>query len=612
MDVRQLPANWIIGAATLQSICLFLIYRGLEEGAWLAETPVLSFPLIAVVVSLPLLFMLLVEDGFIKALLVRLTAVGVVIAGLGAYLGSQAMPVDEVGILGLAATGIISLIVGLFHLSAYLKANAEALPYRYPALFRQSWRSFLIPALAAAMVGLLALVMFLSAQLFKLIGIDVLDWMQGHAWFNLPVYGITFGVGVLTFRRLDTVIASITELLKGLMTLLLPLVLSITLLFLCSLPFTGLASLWQTGSGTSLVLWLLAIALFMTNAVYQDDCESSPYPAYLDAGLRYSMLALPVLAGIAVVGIYQRIDQYGFTVERSWAMVITAMLAGFSLGYAVQVLIKGDEWRRGMAQVNTVMGLCLVVALALTSSPALDFRKLSVWSQMSRLDKGEVAIDKFDFSYLQQLAKPGRLATLSLRERYAADASVIALMDQQSNDRQFTAQPLPLNIWDSVIYRPVEFNVPDAIREQISRSLTQDPSQPFLIQVDLNSDGVDDYALLQVVPGQSYIRGILFTYRGGKWGTFNLTGLAEIGQSGDLIKQLREGGITAELGEFRNLLIGGIDLQVQQNAGSFRIFDQPGSAAINARGSAGTMFAQPMNLPLAPSEPVAKQPSANE
>lgn len=598
MDVRQLPASWILGAASVQSICLYLIYRGLEEETWLADTPVIAFPLIAVVVSLPLLFMLLVEGGFIKALLLRLGAIGVVIAGLGAYLGSQAMPVNEFGIQSLVATGIISLLVGLFHLSAYLKANAEGLPYEYPALFRQSWRSFLIPSLAVVMVGLLALVIFLSAQLFKLIGIDMLDWLLGHAWFNLPVFGVTFGVGLLTFRRLETIIASITQLLKGLMTLLLPLVLSITVLFLVSLPFTGLASLWQTGSGTSLVLWLLAIALFMTNAVYQDECESSPYPAYLDAGLRYSMLALPVLAGIAVVGIYQRINQYGFTVERSWAMVITAILAGFAFGYAVQVLIKRDEWRRGMAQVNTFMGVCLIVVLVLTSSPVLDFRKLSVLSQMSRLDAGEVAIESFDFSYLQQLAKPGRQALLSLRERYATDEAVIALMSQSNSYNPLVPSSSQLTVWDRIIYRPVKFSVPDAVRELIDRYPIPDPVQPFLIQVDLNGDDVDDYALLQAMPGQAYVGGMVFTYRDGSWLTLNLVSRADSEINGsELIKQLKEGEFRSELPEFRDLSIGGINMQVQLGTGGLRFF-----------GQAGMISAQPMNSPPELSKPVLSKP----
>jgi hypothetical protein len=608
MSSRELPANWIMTAATLQSIGLYLVYRALEDTSWLAETPVVSVPLVAVISSVPVLFMLLAENGLIKALLQRLAVIGGVIALLGAYLGSQAVPINEIRFQGLVASGAVILVLGLFHLSAYLKPNMQGLPYRYPTLFRQSWRSFLIPALAAAMTGLLALVMFLTAQLFKVIGIDMIEWLLRHAWFNFPLFGITFGLGLLTFRRLDTIIASITELLKGLLTLLLPLVVMVTVVFIASLPFTGLSAVWRTGSGTGLVLWLLAGVLFMTNAVYQDDVQASPYPVSLDAALRFGMLALPVLASIAMVGIYQRVAQYGLTVQRCWAIVATLMLTGFAVGYAAQVLFKGHRWRHGLAQVNTVMGICLIAILMLAASPALDFRKLSTSSQLARLDSGAVAIDDFDFRYLRQLARPGHLAIKSLREEYAGDQSVIALMDQQLASYELLAGVPPQSIWDNVVYRPAELGVPDEVRELISQMPFYPGGKAYLIQVDLNGDG-DDYALLHPLPGRPGFSGTLFTLVENRWQRFSLQAINDgVLDASEVSALLENGEVKVVPAEFQALSVGGIRLQVQRYNGNFgfigqanRILVNPDATPLIQRGE-GSMSAVPMTpVPVAPS-----------
>ena len=127
------------------------------------------------------------------------------------------------------------------------------------------------------MLGVAAL-LALWAMLFLVIDIKFFEELFSKDWFLFPVLAVAFGIGVFVFRRLTGVIDSITNLLAGLMQLLLPLVILIMALFLAALPVTGLEILWETGKGTSLLLWLNAAVLFFINSVYQTG-RQAPYPA---------------------------------------------------------------------------------------------------------------------------------------------------------------------------------------------------------------------------------------------------------------------------------------------------------------------------------------------
>ena len=97
-------------------------------------------------------------------------------------------------------------------------------------------------------------------------------------------------MGVLIFRHLVNLIDGITGLLEGLMRLLLPLVVVIVL---ATLPFTGLAPLWETGNGTGLLLWLNALVQFSINAVCQTG-RDPPYPPAVHRALCPGIALLPV------------------------------------------------------------------------------------------------------------------------------------------------------------------------------------------------------------------------------------------------------------------------------------------------------------------------------
>jgi hypothetical protein len=92
------------------------------------------------------------------------------------------------------------------------------------------------------------------------------------------------------------------------------------------------------------------------------------------------------------------------------------ILTLFAVGYVFGVLRRRDQWTLDLARVNTGMGLVVLAILLLANSPVLDFRKLSMASQLARVEAGEIELREFDFLYARShLARPGYLALTELK-----------------------------------------------------------------------------------------------------------------------------------------------------------------------------------------------------
>ena len=136
----------------------------------------------------------------------------------------------------------------------------------------------MVGALSLAFLGGVILMYLLWAALFNEIGIGFFKELFDEIWFVALLGALSFGGGVIVFRGLTDVVDSISRLLSGIIKLLLPFLLVMTVVFLVALPFTGLEILWSTNQGTLLLMVLTFILLLCLNAVYQTGAGSSPYP----------------------------------------------------------------------------------------------------------------------------------------------------------------------------------------------------------------------------------------------------------------------------------------------------------------------------------------------
>ncbi len=146
----------------------------------------------------------------------------------------------------------------------------------YPELFERAWQNGLTLALAALFTGLTWLLLWLWSALFQLLDVTVFrDLFRQDAFIALAT-GSLAGFGVLIGRTQHRAIQITRQVLFAICRGLLPLLSFIAVLFVLSLPLTGLEPLWKTRSAAGLLLVLSLLLVTFTNAVYQQGKTAPP------------------------------------------------------------------------------------------------------------------------------------------------------------------------------------------------------------------------------------------------------------------------------------------------------------------------------------------------
>ena len=557
----QLPRNLMLAISLGQGLALFLLWRALSNGVWPSLTPAINFPLWTLVLIGPTLLLLTLEQGNLLRSLKAIGLFSAVMALLGAYVGWQASPHGAFPIESLLFAYVVTALIACFKGLMVVQRWVSRLSSSYAVQFTLSWRNFLVAALAGALAMGVNLILFLSAELFAVIGIEFLRELVRKDWFLIPVLTVAFGLGVLIFRERVRVIDSITSLLEGLARILLPLIAAVAAVFLGALPMTGLAPLWETGNGTALLLWLNAFALFLVNAAYQTG-RTLPYPAAVHGVLSCAIAVLPVISLLALYGLYLRIDEYGLTVLRCWALAVFLVLALFSGGYAFGIVYKRAAWPQQLGQVNSAMGWVVLALMLAVNSPLLDFRSISLQSQMARVEAGEIELADFDFYYAKHhLARPGFLEMEALTARFEnSDPELVQRIREPFRHIQgeihFDA------MWDRIVYRPEPFEAPAGLREAIRHSGPREPEAHdtlVLVRIDLNSDGTPEYVLLAKNRDYGHIDAWRYSHDSDGWVSRPLYLHSDAEEGVDLATMLRNGDLELAAPRFQNLKIG--DLQ---------------------------------------------------
>jgi hypothetical protein len=316
--------------------------------------------------------------------------------------------------------------------------------FPYERLHGHAWMDAVIGAASLFFTGISFLLAWLIAGLFDLIGIELLKDLLQDSWFGWMLAGFAFGAAVGLLRERDALLTTLQRLVMVVFSVLAPVLAAALVLFLASLPFTGLDGLWNSDiPATPLLLVAGAGAVLLTNAVIGNGkAERSPSNVLQWAATALVMTVLP-LAIIAALSIGQRIGQYGWTPERIWGVlaVAVAIAYGAAAWWSVWRARRDFDDALRPLQIKLAIGLCgLALFLAL---PIVDFGAISAQSQMARFAAGKVPAAEFDwramaFDFgpagrhrLQEIAKSGpadqrKLASAALasKNRYAVDEEV--------------------------------------------------------------------------------------------------------------------------------------------------------------------------------------------
>lgn len=387
----------------------------------------------------------------------------------------------------------------------YQKSGRVVFPY--PDLFEHSWNNFFIAAVACLFSGVFWAVLAVWAGLFAVIKIDFFQELFTEESFAYIATFTTIGYGLALGRTSEHIISTMRRIALMTAHALLPLVSFVAVLFLVTLAVTGLKPLWETQTATALILNLMGLIVVMFNGVYENGEAALPYNRWMRGMVRAALLTLPVYAVIAYASTKARVDQYGLTPQRVYALLFIGVATIYAVGYAGAALRRRAPWFGLIPQVNIRAAVIVAGLIILVQLYPLDPMRLSAASQAARLAEGRVDADEFDFATLHfRLGHYGReaLATLAaMREHPNAGAIAEAIAYVRAAPDYWTAkerrEPLTLQ---RMTLLPPELQIPPTLLKQMSADMPQ-PSRfckndgaCAVLGADFDGDGEPEYCFL--------------------------------------------------------------------------------------------------------------------
>ncbi|MBH0015283.1 DUF4153 domain-containing protein [Pseudoalteromonas sp. NGC95] len=521
----QLPKSFIIILAVLQAIALTFLYSSIENNVWPATNPTWLVSLITFSMSFPLLMLMTVNNNNIKTSLILILPFSLLLSLLGAYAGFQQEPQEYVSNNTLMSVFIFTSLIAGFKGLMYIQQFGSSENVSYSRLFKLSWRNFIIFGECWLFVLIFWGILNLGAALFDILDIKFFSELLRDEWFWIPTLTLAFAFASVIFRKLLNIEDNIAFLLQTLIKFLLPVLSVISLGFLATLPFTGLNKLWETGSGSLLVMWLQVLTLFFVNTVYKDDSSVRPYHMLLHRLVFISVALLPVYSVISAYGIYLRVEQHGLTVDRCWGILIWFLLACFSFSYLVGIITKRDNWLEPLSKINIVMGWVVLVSMLAVNSPLLNFQSLSTNSQIARLDADKVTIEKFDYYYFEHsLGRQGYLAMQLLKQKIeTSHPEQYAIIDRMyvNNEFALTLEHTVDDFIERSVFWPSQALIPQGLIEAVfseqhfyDRNSLKEHTYYF-IGMDLNKD--DELDFIVIDESNENISAYFWLFDMGKW-----------------------------------------------------------------------------------------------
>lgn len=528
-DQRAVHA-FIVLVALLQGLALYLAQTGVEQGWWPfrhLSGCVLWYTLVLSVPTVMILSVRRLDDHRFWIQSLGLAVIYAALAAGAARNASGAPGLNSGAVLGPFG---FSMAVGLF----------VALPYLQLRLILGRWRA---P----------------YPELFE------------HAWQN----GLTALLVARTQHRPLQILRQVVfAVFKGL----LPLVAFIALLFVLSLPFTGLQPLWETRSAAALLMALSLVLVCFANAVFQDGQVQAPYPTALRRLVEAGLLTLPVYALLALYAIALRVHQYGWTIDRVYAALLGAVVAAHAFGYAYGALRPASLWLQTLTTINRRLSWCVMVLIVLVNTPVLDPYRITVQSQIGRFTDGRTDIDELDLETLRfDAGRRGYQALQQLREHPAFVASPVKLAELErilQRKNRWSGTTLTVSVEDlsleevraRIVLAP-DAQPPDARWLQAladgdgqAGDCLDDFSDCVLLRPDLDADGTAEHLLCNL-EDPNRVRCRLWTLAEGRWrgaGSVN----HYVDDDAKAIEALRDGAVGTYPHPWPDLMIGGVRVPV--------------------------------------------------
>ena len=571
----------LVGAA--QALALALVLGAAQGGAFpLAAAPLVS----GVVLALFLVPPVMVEaDGDIPKLALWLWGAlcSIVLFLMGAWdrlrlilppaAPGAAFPVERLlPSPGVAAAAIVVVASGQVMVAVWSAGGGISAPYE--AYFERAGQLCRKLILGAGFVIALWLILKLAAGLCGLLSAPALARLVVQPVIVGPLGAAGALLGLILGRPRAAVGGGQTRGLLLQLVWLLPLACLVALAFLIGTTVAGTDLAWQRAGASELMLALAAGLIVLINALWQTGAQA-PRSLLRHAGTLAAFLVLP-LVGLAAYALAMRIGAFGFSVRRvlaSGALVVFVVLA---VGYALAGWrsLRGGSWLAGLGGTNLAGGLVLCAVLLLVHSPLADPARLSVASQMARLQSGQVDAQRFDFSYLAR--KGGRFGHRALaalaKDAQGPQAELIRTRAQQAllaASGPIPRLPARIRAGQLQIY-PRDYGLPAALVAQewtpakgVPPCLVEEGALCEIFPAELKGHPPDQLIVVWGGPlvWQSAVLGVAPPSR---WQVIGTLGWLCKGT----VRALRAGlyAVVAPVTTYRTLEVNGLDLNVEAEA----------------------------------------------
>ncbi len=513
------------------------------------------------------------------------TTVAPLVFALGAFWVWLQIPIGEVPYRSdeiRAPSWIAGAVAALFLITPFIQIflRTGRRVYPYEELFSGFWNNLFTVAIGGMVIGAFWAVILLWSELFKLIDVTFFEDVFTGAAFVCLSLATVFGYALALGREWEKLAATSRNVLLSVLKALMPLLAIIALLFLVSLPFTGLQPLWDTRHASATLLALIGVTILFFNGAYQDGLGDPPYSPSIRRLLEAALVAIPVLAAITFYALYLRIDQYGLTLGRFYGVLFAAagMLCG--LGYAVAVFRKSRAWMDAVPKVNMRMAWMVVVCAVLSHTPLLDPMRWSARNQFRRISAGDVDAAEFDFGYLRfELGHIG----FEMLERIEGltdhpQANIIAERINTTREAESYAdvRPQPETLLDATDIFSLDTTTapPDSLVQYVVTHLTQFQADACeangdctLFPVNLDNDEALEFVLL-LSGDQNYSMLAFDQGTEGKWmqagQLWRYNRGVRLPPRTTLLEALRQNGASTEEAVYRDLVIGELRLRVMR------------------------------------------------
>ncbi|EMZ4422576.1 DUF4153 domain-containing protein, partial [Salmonella enterica] len=433
---------------------------------------------------------------------------------------------------------------------------------RYPQFYMRLWHNVLTLFIALAANGLFWLVLLLWSALFKLVGIRFFSTLFFETeGFIYVAIGLITALAVILARTQSRLVAAVQKLLTLIATGLLPVVSLLALLFIVTLPFTGLAAISARVSAAGLLSTLTL--LLLVAIVNEPQKRVLPYPRVLRGMISASLCVAPIYMLLAGWALWIRIQQYGWTPDRLYGALTVFVLLIWSFGYLSGLLRRGRDPGEWQGKVILSVSLLTLVILLLLASPVLDVWRISVNSHMARYHSGKITADQVSLYMLDHSGKTGQEALKSLLddETFTQDRKRKRELTMlfQENKVSPTADDLARTVMIAPGSQKPDVEFWALVKEQnYSAASCLEPDACVLVSQDLNDDGQSEQVLYNFIIAESQVFGL----KGGKWSQMAFARLPDGFSKTRLLRAIADHRLDSVPKVWRDITIDGKRLDV--------------------------------------------------